>query len=168
VDLARGLLHVNRQIYPGRGGLVTKTTKGRRRRVVPIIDPLRPTLERLTSGKKPNERLIVGPKGGVITTATLRDAAKWDQLVNGLGLAGLVRHGMQHTALTWMADSGVPLYVLQRVAGHQDPPVTAHDLHPDTAALAEAGSAFRALVGAKSRLQAASPTNHQVNKPEPD
>ena len=29
-------------------GLVTKPTKGRRRRVVPIIDPLRPTLERLT------------------------------------------------------------------------------------------------------------------------
>ena len=52
-DLGRGLLHVNRQTYPGRGGLVTKKTKGRRRRVVPIIDPLRPTLERLTDGKRP-------------------------------------------------------------------------------------------------------------------
>ena len=112
--------------------------------MVPIIDPLRPTLERLIDGKGPDDRLIVGPKGGVITTATLRDATRWDQLVIDLGLDGLVRHGLRHTALTWMADSGVPLYVLQRVAGHQDPAVTARYLHPDTAALAEAGSAFSA------------------------
>ena len=80
---------------------------GRRRRVVPIIDPLRPTLERVTYGRGPEDRLIVGPKGGVITTATLRDATNWDQLVIDLGLDGLVRHGLRHTALTWMADSGV-------------------------------------------------------------
>jgi len=46
-----------------------------------------------------------------------------------------------------MADSGVRLYVLQRVADHQDPAVTARYLHPDTAALAEAGSAFSAWCG---------------------
>jgi integrase len=162
VDLGRGLLHVNRQTYPGRGGLITKTTKGRRRRVVPIIDPLRPTLERLTCGKEPNDRLIVGPKGGVITTATLRDATNWDQLVMDLGLDGLVRHGLRHTALTWMADSGVPLYVLQRVAGHQDPTVTARYLHPDTAALAEAGSAFSAWWGLSGgQVSAADPRTHE-------
>jgi integrase len=64
VDLARGLLHVCRQTYPGRGGLVTKGTKGRRRRTVPIIDPLRPTLLRLTAGRLADERLLVGPRGG--------------------------------------------------------------------------------------------------------
>ena len=62
--------------------------------------------------------------------------------MNRLGLAGLVRHGLRHTALTWMADSGVPLYVLQRVAGHQDPAVTGRYLHPDSEALIEAGTAF--------------------------
>jgi hypothetical protein len=62
LDLGRGLLDVNRQTYPGRGRLVTKTTKGRRRRVVAIIDPLRPTLERLTDSKGPDDRLIVGPQ----------------------------------------------------------------------------------------------------------
>jgi len=41
-----------------------------------------------------------------------------------------------------MADSGVPLYVLQRVAGHQDPAVTGRYLHPDSEALIEAGTAF--------------------------
>jgi integrase len=43
VDLLRGLLTVRRQTYPGRGGLVTKETKGRRRRLVPIIEPRRAT-----------------------------------------------------------------------------------------------------------------------------
>ena len=49
VDLPHGLLTVRRQTYPGRGGLVTKETKGRRRRPVPIIEPLRATPERLTA-----------------------------------------------------------------------------------------------------------------------
>jgi integrase len=56
VDLLRGLLAVRRQTYPGRGGLVTKETKGRRRRPVPIIEPLRATLERLTVGRARDAR----------------------------------------------------------------------------------------------------------------
>jgi integrase len=142
VDLSNGLVHVKRQTYPGRGGLVTKTTKGRRRRVVPIIDPLRPTLARLVVGRGADERLVLGPRGGVITTATLRDATRRDQLVAELGLEGLVRHGLRHTALTWMADAGVELHLLQRVAGHQDPAVTSRYLHPDTRAVLDAGAAF--------------------------
>ena len=105
VDLDRGLLQVSSQTYPGRGGLVTKQTKGRRRRAVPVIEPLRRTLARLTVGRGPEERLVTGPRDGVLTMATLRDATGWDQLVADLGLPGLVRHGLRHTALTWMADA---------------------------------------------------------------
>jgi integrase len=112
IDLDRGLLQVNRHTYPGRGGLVTKQTKGRRRRVVPITEPLRATLERLTGGRQSDERLVRGPRGGVITTATLRGATGWDELVDELGLPDLVRHGLRHTALTWMADAGVELHLL--------------------------------------------------------
>jgi integrase len=83
-------------------------------------------------------------RGGVITTATLRDATGWDQLVRELGHQGLVRHGLRHTALTWMADAGVDLHILQRVAGHQDPAVTSRDLYPDTQAVLDAGTAFSA------------------------
>ena len=71
IDLIRGLIHVIRQTYPGHGGLVTKETNGRRRRTVPIIDPLRPTLVRLTVGRRQEERLVLGPRGRVIITATL-------------------------------------------------------------------------------------------------
>jgi integrase len=86
---------------------------------------------------------VLGPRGGVITTATLRDATGWDALVTELGQPGLVRHGLRHTALTWMADAGIELHVLQRVAG-QDPAVTARYLHPDVQAMLDAGTAFSA------------------------
>lgn len=142
IDLNTGLLAVRRQTYPGRGGLVTKETKGRRRRSVPIIEPLRDTLARLTDGRKSSQRLLIGPRGGVVSTATLRDATGWDQLVDDLGLIGLVRHGLRHTALTWMADAGVELHLLQRVAGHQDPAVTSRYLHPDHEAMLSVGAAY--------------------------
>jgi integrase len=144
VDLQRGLLTVRRQTYPDRGGLVTKETKGRRRRSVPIIEPLRATLVRLTVGRARDARLLVGPRGGVITTATLRDATRWDELVNDLELAGLGRHGLRHTALTWMADAGIDVHLLQRMAGHQDPAVTSRYLHPDHQAVLDVGLAYRA------------------------
>ncbi|WP_246131229.1 tyrosine-type recombinase/integrase [Cellulomonas aerilata] len=172
VDLHAGLVAVRRQTYPGRGGLVTKATKGRRSRVVPIIEPLRPTLERLVHGRFPGDRLLIGPRGGAITTATLRDATRWNELVSRLGYPGLVRHGLRHTALTWMADSGVPLYVLQRVAGHQDPAVTARYLHPDHDAVRDAGGVFSAWWGlngdqtAASDPAAAAPGGHK-NGPRP-
>jgi integrase len=137
-----GLLTVRRQTYPGRGRLITKETKGPRRRPVPIIEPLRETLARLTKGRSRTARLLVGPRGGVVTTATLRDATGWDQRVTDLGLTGLVRHGLRHTALTWMADAGVELHMLQRVAGRQDPIVTARYLHPDHRATLDAGAAY--------------------------
>jgi hypothetical protein len=72
------------------------------------------------------------------------DATSWDQLVRDLGHPGLVRHGLRHTALTWMADAGVELHILQRVAGHQDPAVTSRYLHPDTQAVLDACTAFSA------------------------
>jgi hypothetical protein len=52
----------------------------------------------MTAGRRPEERLVLGPRGGVITTATLRDATGWDALVTELGQPGLVRHGLRHTA----------------------------------------------------------------------
>ena len=70
IDLNSGLLAVRRQTYPGRGGLITKETKGRRRRSVPIIEPLRDTLTRPTVGRAPGQRLLIGPRGGVVSTAT--------------------------------------------------------------------------------------------------
>ncbi|MDL9946759.1 tyrosine-type recombinase/integrase [Gordonia sp. ABSL11-1] len=102
---------IARQTYPGKGGLITKQTKGRKERR--IFDKLRPILDRLTEGKEPEDHLLVGPKGGALTTATVRDATNWDQIAEDLGLPDLTLHGLRHTAAKWMADAGIPLHVLQ-------------------------------------------------------
>ncbi|MCN0152068.1 hypothetical protein NDQ86_08150 [Salinispora arenicola] len=39
-------------------------------------------------------------------------------MVTALGYEHLRRHDLRHTGLTWMADAGVPVHVLRKIAGH--------------------------------------------------
>lgn len=146
VRFEKNLVVIARQIFPGKGGLVTKPTKSRKERRVPILEPLRPVLERLAEGKKPEAQLLVGPKGGVLTTATVRDATNWDKIVANLGLPDLTRHGLRHTGATWMADAGVPLHVLQEILGHASMETTRGYLHPDDRHLASAAEQANAFL----------------------
>ncbi|WP_246054653.1 tyrosine-type recombinase/integrase [Klugiella xanthotipulae] len=156
---------ISRQTFPGKGGLVTKPTKSRKERRVPILEPLRPVVERLTAGKRPEDILLVGPKGGVLTTATVRDATNWDAIVAGLGLPDLTRHGLRHTGATWMADAGVPLHVLREILGHASIETTRGYLHPDDrhlASAAEQASAFLSRSGQKRRASRAVPSRRSI------
>lgn len=138
IDWKNRIVKIERQIYPGKGGLVRKQTKGRKTRFVPILDEIEPVIVRLSAGKKPSDPLLRGPRGGVLTTATVRDATNWDQIVLDLGLPNLTRHGLRHTGATWLADAGVPLHVLQRILGHASIETTKGYLHPDHRQLNEA------------------------------
>ncbi|WP_419538928.1 tyrosine-type recombinase/integrase [Microbacterium paraoxydans] len=105
-------------------------------------------------GKEPEDRLLVGPKGGALTTATVRDATNWDQIVSDLGLPDLTRHGLRHTGATWMADAGIPLHVLQDILGHASVETARGYLHPDDrhlASAAEQANAFLARSAKASR-----------------
>ncbi|KLO26474.1 integrase [Mycolicibacter heraklionensis] len=123
------------------GGLVDKNTKGRRARQVPLIMSIRKLVQRRIDlvGGDPDARLFTGPRGGRITTATLRDATSWDEVVTKLGYEHLKRHGLRHTGLTWMADAGVPLHSLRKIAGHGSITTTQRYLHPDRQSVADAG-----------------------------
>jgi integrase len=129
------------QTTPSAGGLVDKNTKGRRARQVPLIDAIRDlVLRRIDlAGGDPDARLFTGPRGGRISTATLRDATSWDEVVTGLGYEHLKRHRLRHTGLTWMADAGVPLHTLRKIAGHADLGTTQRYLHPDRQSVTDAG-----------------------------
>ncbi len=154
IDWKNRIVTIERQIYPGKGGLVRKQTKGRNVRYVPILDALEPVLIRLSAGKQPGDPLLRGPRGGVLTTATVRDATNWDQLVVELGLPNLTRHGLRHTGATWLADAGVPLHVLQRILGHASIETTKGYLHPDHRQLNEAAKlANQYLARPKSRKE---------------
>ena len=158
VDWTNRIVTIERQHYPGKGGLVIKQTKGRRGRAVPILDALEPILQRLTANKEPEAPLLRGPRGGVLTTATVRDATHWDDLVKDLGLANLTRHGLRHTGATWMADAGIPLHVLQGILGHQSIETTKGYLHSDHRHLAEAARQA-------NQFLAASPPRREPTRP---
>jgi len=136
---------------PGPGGLIDKGTKGKRARTVPLIEEVRPLVARRLNaiGHNTSARLFTGPRGGRISTAVLRDATHWDETVTGLGYEHLRRHDLRHTGLTWMADAGVPVHVLRKIAGHGSLITTQRYLHPDAQAITDAGATLSAHLGAK-------------------
>ncbi|MPZ96594.1 MAG: tyrosine-type recombinase/integrase, partial [Propionibacteriales bacterium] len=135
-----------RQTTPGPGGLTDKGTKGKRARTVPLIEEVRELVARRldAAGNDPTARLFTGPRGGRITTAVLRDATHWDDVVTELGYEHLRRHDLRHTGLTWMADAGVPVHVLRKIAGHGSLTTTQRYLHPDAGSITAAGAALSA------------------------
>lgn len=117
IDTTNWIWTVRRQTTPAPGGLVDKGTKGRRARQVPIIEEIRPLVAQrvLAAGPAPDARMFTGPRGGRITTAVLRDATHWDEVVTKLGYEHLRRHDLRHTGLTWFADAGVQVHVLHKI-----------------------------------------------------
>jgi integrase len=146
IDREAWTWEVCRQTTTSPGGLVDKGTKGKRRRTVPIIPEIRPMVARRLDvlGRDPMARLFTGPRGGRISTAVLRDATHWDEVVVRLGFEHLRRHDLRHTGLTWMADAGVPLHVLRKIAGHGSLTTTQRYLHPDRRSVELAGAALSA------------------------
>ena len=127
--------------HPHDNGLVDKGTKGKRARVGPLIPEVRPLVERrlALAAARSDGRLFVGPRGGRVSTAILRDATHWDDVVASLGFDRLRRHDLRHTGLTWMADAGVPLHHLRKIAGHGSLTTTQRYLHPDQESITAAG-----------------------------
>ncbi|MFG2116674.1 tyrosine-type recombinase/integrase [Streptomyces sp. NPDC048718] len=146
IDTANWIWTVRRQTTPTPGGLVDKGTKGKRARQVPIIEEIRPLVAQrvLAAGPDPDARLFTGPRGGRISTAVLRDATHWDDVVNKLGYEHLRRHDLRHTGLTWFADVGVPVHVLRKIAGHGSLTTTQRYPHPDVRQITAAGAALTA------------------------
>ncbi|GAA1236258.1 site-specific integrase [Pseudonocardia alaniniphila] len=148
IDTSNWLWTVRRQTTPSPGGLLDKGTKGKRARVVPLIVDVRELVQqRIDAAQgRPDARLFTGPRGGRISTAVLRDATHWDEVVSDLGLEHLRRHALRHTGLTWMADAGVPVHVLRTIAGHGSLSTTQRYLHPDRRSVTAAGNALSAYL----------------------
>ncbi|MFD4788982.1 tyrosine-type recombinase/integrase [Streptomyces sp. NPDC058459] len=146
IDTSQWIWTVRRQTTPAPGGLTDKGTKGKRARKVPIIEEIRPLVAQriLSAGPAPDARLFTGPRGGRVSTAVLRDATHWDEVVTRLGYEHLRRHDLRHTGLTWLADAGVPIHVLRRIAGHGSLTTTQRYLHPDVHKITAAGTALSA------------------------
>ncbi|WP_258067417.1 MULTISPECIES: tyrosine-type recombinase/integrase [unclassified Rathayibacter] len=147
---------------------MTKQTRGRDIRHVPILQALTPALERLTAGPEPADRSLTGPRGGVHTTASVRDATTGDQLVADLGLTSLTRHCLRNTGATWRADAGIPLHVLQDILGRTSIETTHGCLHADTRQLTDAAACADAfLVGHENRERQSPEPSTRTRPPRP-
>ncbi|MFJ9714124.1 tyrosine-type recombinase/integrase [Streptomyces sp. NPDC101234] len=107
----------------------------------------------LSAGSDPDPCLLTGPRGGRISTAVLRDAIHWDDVVTEPGHEHLRRHDLRHTGLTWFADAGVQVHVLRRIANHGSLTTAQRYLHPDVHKITTAGAA---LCAHRARCQARS------------
>ena len=69
---------------------------------MPLIEEARELVSRriALTERNPAARLFAGTRGGRITTAVLRDATNWDDVVTALGFEHLCRHDLRHTGLT--------------------------------------------------------------------
>ncbi|SDW63632.1 Phage integrase family protein [Saccharopolyspora shandongensis] len=133
---------IRRQTTTSPGGLVDKGTKGKRARTVPLIEEIHELVRRriaATDGS-PDARLFTGPRGGRITTAVLRDATHWDEVVDKLGFEHLLLHDLRHTGLTWLADAGVKVHDLRKIAGHASLTTTQRYLHTSHQSVTDAGA----------------------------
>jgi len=67
---------------------------------VPLIEEIRELVQQRMAAvdRDPDARLFVGPRGGRISTAVLRDATSWDEVVGQLGYEHLRRRDLRHTA----------------------------------------------------------------------
>jgi integrase len=94
-------------------------------------------------GRPPQGRSPVraGPgaalRSSAALTAVLRDATHWDEVVTRLGYEHLRRHDLRHTGFTWMADAGVKVHILRKIAAHGSLSTTQRYLHPDDQSITE-------------------------------
>ncbi|MFJ7904747.1 tyrosine-type recombinase/integrase [Streptomyces sp. NPDC096198] len=68
----------------------------------------------------------------------------WYEVVTQLGYEPLRRHDLRYTGLTWLADAGVPIHVLRKIAGRGSLTTTRGYLHPDTHKITAAGAVLTA------------------------
>ena len=105
-------------------GKHVKTTKGRAARTVPLADVVVPVVERLASGKKADDLLITGPRGGQLWNARFRRLTSWSVLGRGRRL-----HDLRHTAACMWLSRGVDLGTVSAWLGHSTVTITNEYLH---------------------------------------
>jgi integrase len=107
-------------------------TKNRKRRRVPMSSKLAAVLLRqklraeegaLAAGKTLSPWIFPSPTGGLMDPSKLRREFK--AALKKAKTRGLTFHSLRHTALTTMAERGVPMAALQRIAGHSSIQITA-------------------------------------------
>jgi integrase len=102
----------------GGGRLVTDSVKNNRARTVPVVEELRPVIDRAI-GRRAKAGLLFGsPTGDQLRLSNWRRDSGWSRVTADLGFAPLRIHDLRHTAASVWIAAGADVKVVQRVLGH--------------------------------------------------
>jgi integrase len=145
LDLLRRRVIVEESVSPIRGKMVFSDTKGHERREVPVPKFLVNDLYEQIDGKRTDDLVFTGPKGAILRSQTLRQAAlpraskmlglcepKLDKdghpILDSKGepvLTGFLHpHELRHTAASLAIASGADVKVVQQMLGHKSATMT--------------------------------------------
>lgn len=102
----------------GGGRLVLDTVKNNRARTVPLVDELRPVLDRAIAVGGRAGYLFCSPTGEPLRLSNWRRHSGWSETIRDLGFAPLRIHDLRHTAASVWIAAGADVKVVQRVLGH--------------------------------------------------
>lgn len=105
------------------GGMV-KVTKGRLARRVPLADVVLKAVDRLSSGRTPEDLLATGPSGGQLWRSAFLRSTGWESVAIGRRL-----HDLRHTAACLWLVRGVDLSTVSAWLGHASITTTNRYLH---------------------------------------
>lgn len=131
VDWDERTITVARSVTNGRVG----PTKGRRLRVLPIVDQFVPILRDAAEGKGPHDLLFPGPRGGYLNSKNLSRALDWHRWRSEVKTFApderpLHWHDLRHTAAVFFFRAGLSAPDVQALMGHSSLLVT--QLYADT------------------------------------
>lgn len=117
IDVAENVVEINGKAEWG-------TPKSHQSRVVPIPKSLVPIFEKWMDGKRPDQLVFAGPRGGVLRNGTFRKLAWNDAVKAPSQFEGVRIHDLRHTCASLATSSGANVKVVQRLLGHKSAAVT--------------------------------------------
>lgn len=121
VDWASGLIHVT-GVMTRRGWRAHPKSK-RSRRTVPVPDHLLDALAPLVVGRDTDATVFPAGRGRPMSDVNFRNRI-FDPAVQRAGVPRGTPHDMRHTAASWLVQSGVDLYRVQALLGHESQTTT--------------------------------------------
>lgn len=114
VDWTLGVINVRRAWSKS----TLQSPKNGRGRRVPIVDPCKELLTRLTVGARSEDWLLQGEHGGRLHHGNFRNDVGWVELVRKCGFGAFRFHDLRATAIVLWIKAGVPLSTVRAMAGH--------------------------------------------------
>ncbi|MEO9176918.1 MAG: site-specific integrase, partial [Gaiellales bacterium] len=125
VDFSAGVIRVVRQVQDGEFG----PTKGKKRRTVPMAEPVAQVLARRCDGKGQDALVFADPETGLPLSRHRVGGVRFEAACKRAGVQRVTFHELRHTFGTTVAREGASLLEIMAWMGHEDLATTQKYLH---------------------------------------